>query len=314
MDETESLLPGAEYDEAWEADTPLSGADDGEHGEGRQDAPDTEAQSGEQAEEKAGAPDGQAPRAGTEEDRQAAPDNDESEELFRQKAENEALRRQLEALRAGGNAAAKPDQAASAAVNGAVNVAAMPPELAEEFQAFAARYPDLAPLAQENTVLGEGIRKRLEAYGAEEAADYAAPAWEARRTRQEAERQRAEEARRSSERYAQEFQATVFSGAPDFAAAMQAGRGPQYLAEVERWAKDKPYLEATRLLGVIEQGSAAETLQLLERFRTERKADRSAAVHAAAAAMAAVPGHQQPLGIKTQPRKADYDAAWDEKD
>lgn len=256
-------------------------------------------------------------------------------EFARQKAETEALKRQLESLLRTdggweGTGCALPRSASELSTcaanesecrpgrpverHGVVNMAALSPELAEQLKTFASRYPDLAPLAREHSLLGEGIRKRLETYGAEEAADYAAPAWEARRARQEAERQREEEARRSSERYAQEFQTAVFSGAPDFAEAMQAGRGAQYLAEVEQWAQSKPYGEATRLLNVIERGTAPETLRLLEQYRAERKGGRTSAVAAAAAAMAAVPGHQQPMGIKPQPRKSDYDAAWAEKD
>ncbi len=216
-------------------------------------------------------------------------------ELAKIRAENETLKRQVEEV------AKKPPEG--------IPVEDMPEDYAE----FAKQYPELAHMARENSPIGRGIRNRLENLGVEDAAEYAAPALEVRKAKErESFVARQEEEKQASAQAMADWQAKVFVAVPELHAAMQAGNGNKFVSEVETWAKSKPYEEASSLLAIIDSGSAEQTIALLNRFKAEKSQQKGAATKKAADAMAAVPGHPNPLGIRQEGKKDDYDRAWEE--
>jgi hypothetical protein len=183
----------------------------------------------------------------------------------------------------------------------------IPEGLRDEFNSFASKYPALASLLKENSVSGDVLRRKLETYGADEAADYAALVAESRLGAKRIEQNR-EQAQ--AQQYAQAWQTEVFVAVPEFRQAFESGQGHQFTQAVEKWIKSKPYTEAETLMGIYNNGDARQTGVMLKAFLAETKAAESAAVKDVAMAMAAVPGNQRPTPQKTEVDKNDEDAAW----
>ncbi len=218
-------------------------------------------------------------------------------ELARIRAENEALKQKM---------------AEAQATHKEVDVFPMG-KMPDDYAEFAQKYPELAQIALEYSPVGIGIRERLETYGPEEAAEFATPVMEGRKAKEkESLAIRQEEEKRAAEQHMVEWQQQVFTAVPELYAAVQAGQNVAYIREVEQWAKSKPYEEAAALLAVIERGSAEQTIALLNTYKAEKAQQKSSAKKKAADALAAVPGHPNPLGIRQEGKKDDYDRAWEE--
>ncbi|MDR2076900.1 MAG: hypothetical protein LBP61_08250 [Desulfovibrio sp.] len=228
------------------------------------------------------------------------------DELAALRAELEAARKQLASMRQ----PPKPD----AEKKPPAAKPSVPDEIKEAFAAFQAKYPEMAHLAMEDSRLGAGIRARLKDYGADDAADYAAPAFEARMASVAAQNRQQEQQRHDDERRVAEFQATVLGECPDLKAAFDAGSGPQYIDAVRKWAEGKPYREATEIMRIFDGGTAAETIGLIRRYTEETKANKGKFNKDAAAALHGVPGKNRPAGFKPAPKKDEFDEAWDEED
>lgn len=148
-----------------------------------------------------------------------------------------------------------------------------------DVQAFIAANPDFATVMLEKSRQGERLRRALEEYGPEHVLveEMAERAMGERQARVEEIRSRDEEA---SATRAAHF-APIFEAHPDFAKVCEAravnpGAFDDYRARLDAWSEEKPGKDYKRIQQVLDKGSSAEVIEVLNLYKSE-KADRAKA-------------------------------------
>ena len=255
----------------------------------------------------------QAPQEGDDELRKKAHGYDSM--LGRLQKEREERKRledrlaQLEQL--AGRQAAQPQQAAPASTK----AAEIPDEIKEDFEELSKENPRIAALLAEDTPDAKRLRSALAEYGRE----YVEEKAEMLLTRRELEAKIAtveSHQRLTAQEQAQRaFFSEIGAKHPDFVAVYGTPEHQTYMAGVSTWVESKPYSEAVKLVKVIEQGTPAEIVALLDKYKSETQQGGQATRQQTqrdprAAAAAAVPARPSPMPRQTGPKDS-FDAGWD---
>ena len=216
---------------------------------------------------------------------------------------------QLEQL--AGRQAAQPQQAAPASTK----AAEIPDEIKDDFDSLSKENPRVAALLTEDTPEAKRLRSALAEYGRE----YVEEKAEVLLTRRELEAKIAtveSHQRLTAQEQAQRaFFSEIGAKHPDFVAVYGTPEHQTYMAGVSTWVDSKPYSEAVKLVKVIEQGTPAEIVALLDKYKSETQQGGQATRQQTqrdprAAAAAAVPARPSPMPRQTGPKDS-FDAGWD---
>lgn len=216
---------------------------------------------------------------------------------------------QLEQL--AGRQAAQPQQAAPASTK----AAEIPDEIKDDFDSLSKENPRVAALLTEDTPEAKRLRSALAEYGRE----YVEEKAEVLLTRRELEAKIAtveSHQRLTAQEQAQRaFFSEIGAKHPDFVAVYGTPEHQTYMAGVSTWVESKPYSEAVKLVKVIEQGTPAEIVALLDKYKSETQQGGQATRQQTqrdprAAAAAAVPARPSPMPRQTGPKDS-FDAGWD---
>ena len=228
--------------------------------------------------------------------------------LEAERRQRKALEERLAALEKG-NAAQPVEQAVTA------KVVEVPDEIKADIETLKERDPQLAALALEDSKEGKKIRAALEEYGV----DYAEERADAIRLRRDLESKLASiETRTSGVAEAtavNTFYSTVATKHSDWVElATEPTKSDEfhaYMGKVRTWAESKPYSEGRRLFEIMEKGTPAEVIGLLDSYKKDTSQPVKAAHPSAADAMA-VPSKSGPPPSKKLAPKDDFDAAFNE--
>ncbi|NCD22300.1 MAG: hypothetical protein EOL90_05090 [Spartobacteria bacterium] len=189
-----------------------------------------------------------------------------------------------------------------------------PDAIRPEVEELQQRDPQLAALVLEDSKDGARLRKALEEFGVDAVEERA----EVIRLRRDLdsklsgiETQTNDVARQTA---VQSFYAAVAAKHADWVGVAtdpaRAHEHQQYMLGVRSWAEGKPYAEGSRLFRIIEQGTPAEVIELLDRYKAEQPGTR-VDPRASADDALAVPSRSGPPP-KARAPKDDFDAGWNE--
>ena len=252
----------------------------------------------------------QAPQEGDDELRKKAHGYDSM--LGRLQKEREERKRLEERLAQLEQAATRP---ASAQQQKPTTTAAIPDEIKEDFEELSKENPRIAALLAEDTPDAKRLRSALAEYGRE----YVEEKAEMLLTRRELEAKIAtveSHQRLTAQEQAQRaFFSEIGSKHPDFVAIYGTPEHQTYMAGVTQWAEDKPYSEAVKLFNVIENGTPAQIVALLDQYKSETQQGgqpvrQQPQRDPRAAAAAAVPARPSPMPRESGPKDS-FDAGWD---
>lgn len=224
--------------------------------------------------------------------------------LEAERAQRKALEAQLAQMRA-----PAPQPAAPASVE-------VPESIRAEMEELRQRDPRFAALALEDSAEGRRIRKGLEEYGVEYAADRADTVLLRREVdaRLNAVQESAQSVSRESAMQA--FYSAVGSRHADWVALAtdpaRASEHERYMAGVRAWAEGLSYSEGARMFQIIDRGTPAEVSWLLDRYKEFTTAGGSAPARSGAEDARAVPSRPGQPPSARRASKDDFDAGWDE--
>lgn len=192
----------------------------------------------------------------------------------------------------------------------------VPAELQTEIEELSKRDPQLAALVLEDSKDGERLRKGLEEYGV----DYAEERADTIRMRREV-RQTVTSVQASTESAVQETKVNAFYAAvgekhKDWVdVTTDPARRPEYdayMKDVRAWAESLPYAEGANAFRVMEKGTPAEVIDLLDRFKTAKNGGGGGRKGPSAEDALAVPSRAGMPPSNKMASKDDFDAAFDE--
>ena len=160
--------------------------------------------------------------------------------------------------------------------------AAIPEDLAEDAKEFNREYPDFFRYLEEDSPVGERMRKALRDYGPEQAALIAETRVlhdEIRKTREES-RQREQQVLRTlqEEKTVKHF-SSIEQAHPEMAWRNDPEKKEdfrQFALEINQWIETLPYREAVEAIRIRDKGSAPEGIELLNRFKEYKGLQESA--------------------------------------
>ena len=192
----------------------------------------------------------------------------------------------------------------------------VPEDLQTEIEELKKRDPQLAAIVLEDSKDGEKLRKGLEEYGV----DYAEERADTIRLRREVSQKvsSVEATTQSAVRDAQTqaFYSAVAVKHQDWVSVTTDPARRQeydaYMKDVRTWAESLPYAQGAQAFRVMEQGTPAEVIDLLDRYKSAKHGNGSGRKGPSAEDALAVPSRSGPPPSKKMAPKDDFDAAFDE--
>lgn len=192
----------------------------------------------------------------------------------------------------------------------------VPDELQTEIEELKKRDPQLAAIVLEDSKDGEKLRKGLEEYGV----DYVEERADTIRLRREVSQKvsSVEATTQSAVRDAQTqaFYSAVAVKHQDWVSVTTDPARRQeydaYMKDVRTWAESLLYAQGAQAFRVMEQGTPAEVIDLLDRYKSAKHGNGNGRKGPSAEDALAVPSRSGPPPSKKMAAKDDFDAAFDE--
>jgi hypothetical protein len=192
----------------------------------------------------------------------------------------------------------------------------VPADLKTEIEELTNRDPQLAAIVLEDSKDGEKLRKSLEEYGV----DYAEERADTIRLRREV-RQKVSSVEATTQSAMRDAKADAFYSAvsvkhPDWVSVTTDPARRQdydaYMANVRSWAESLPYAEGAAAFRVMEKGTPAEVVDLLDRYKAAKQGGGTDRKGPSADDALAVPSRSGPPPSRKIASKDDFDSAFDE--
>lgn len=192
----------------------------------------------------------------------------------------------------------------------------VPDDLKTEIDELKKRDPQLAAIVLEDSRDGEKLRKGLEEYGV----DYAEERADTIRLRREV-HQKVASVEATTQSAARDAQVNAFYSAvavkhQDWVDITTDPARRQeydaYMKDVRTWAESLPYADGAKAFRVMEKGTPAEVVDLLDRYKAAKHGGGSGKPGPSADDALAVPSKSGPPPSRKVASKDDFDAAFDE--
>lgn len=176
----------------------------------------------------------------------------------------------------------------------------IPEDLREEYEILKEQNPEAAALAMEDSKEGENMRRRLEAYGADMAEDYADRINMRRQQADDKAAMQHQLSQQAAQARVAHFNNVMKSEQPEFYEVLTKGSQAEQITfrnNILNWIKAKPYSEAEPLMRVFQYSQdPREVSDLLTQFNSERRRARTPDF-AGAVAVPGRGGNVAPAGI-----------------
>lgn len=187
-------------------------------------------------------------------------------------------------------------------------------DLKAELEDLAKRDPRYAALALEDSPEGERLRSGLEEFGVDFAAERADTVLMRRDVDARLNAVQTTATTAAEAAVVQTFYATVATKHDDWVALAtnpdKRAEYDQYMSGMRQWAENRPYAEGVEAFRIMEKGTPAEVISLLDRYKESTGTGARSASSAADAL--AVPSRPGPPPSRTRAPKDDFDAGFEE--